>query len=90
MPIPIADGVRFGADAMKHWLETGQDMARFYNSRLSKDFAYMTKLGTCRSPAQAAELWWRAASEAAHDYADQFDRVMAINLNGAATADEDR
>ena len=67
MPIPIADSVQFGADAMQHWLQTGQDMARFYNARLAKDFSYLTAVGTCRSPMQLASLWSRAASEAAHD-----------------------
>ena len=75
---------------MKHWLKAGQDMARFYNARLAKDFGYMTELGLCRSPMQVATLWCRAASETAHDYADQFERVMAINLNGQAELAEER
>jgi len=84
---PVADGMRMGADGMKHWFTAAQDMARFYNERLAKDFGYMTELGTCRSPAQFAALWSKAASETAHDYAEQLDRVLAINLNGADTLD---
>lgn len=84
---PLANGMHLGADSMKHWFTAAQDMARFYNERLAKDFGYMTELGTCRSPAQFAALWCRAASETAHDYAEQLDRVMAINLNGAHTLD---
>lgn len=88
VPIPIAESMQYGADAMKHWLETSQNMARFYNDRLAKDFQYLGEFGTCRSPAQLTALWCRIASETAHDYADQLDRVMAINLNGAATSAE--
>lgn len=80
-PLPFANSMQFSADAMKHWLATGQDMARFYNGRLAKDFCYMTELATCRTPGDIAALWWRAASDAAHDYADQLDRVVAINLD---------
>lgn len=86
-PFPFADGMRMGADSMKHWFSATQDMARFCNERLVKDFGYMTELGTCRSPAQFTALWCRAASETAHDYADQLDRLMAINLNGSDTLD---
>ena len=89
MPIPIAEGIRFGADAMQHWLQTGQDMARFYNERLAKDLSYLTEAATCRSPVQLASLWGRAASETAHDYAEQLDRVMAINLNGSGNDHSD-
>lgn len=88
VPIPIADSVQFSAEAMKHWLETGQDMARFYNARLAKDFRYLGELGTCRSPMQVANLWCRMTSETAHDYADQLDRLMTISMNGAATPPE--
>jgi len=83
MPLPFADGMRYGTEAMKHWFETGQDMARFYNTRLIKDFSYLSEFGTCRTPAQGAEVWLRAASEAARDYADQLDRVMKIAMNGS-------
>jgi len=82
----MMDTMRMGSSAMKHWMETSQDLARFCNARLAKDFAYMTEFGTCRSPAQVAAVWCRAASETAHDYANQLDRVMAINLDGAAAA----
>ena len=85
--IPFAYGMRMGADSMKHWFTAAQDMARFCNERLAKDFSYMTALGTCRSPAQFTAAWCRAASETAHDYAEQLDRVLAINLNGADTFD---
>jgi hypothetical protein len=84
---PAADGMRMGADSIKHWFTAAQDMARFYNERIAKDFGYMTELGTCRSPAQFTAVWCRAASETAHDYAEQLDRVLAINLNGADTLD---
>lgn len=83
-PFPVASSMQFSADAMKHWLATSEDMARFYNGRLAKDFSYMTEFASCRSPGDVAALWWRAASDAAHDYANQLGRVMAINLDADA------
>lgn len=82
--LPFAASMHLGTDTMKHWMEASQDMARFYNGRLSKDFGYITDFASCRSPSDVTALWWRIASEAAHDYADQLDRIIAINLNGAA------
>ncbi|MEL6663683.1 MAG: hypothetical protein AAFR33_11850 [Pseudomonadota bacterium] len=87
-PAPLVNTMTFGADAMKHWLETSQDLARFYNARLAKDFSYMTELATCRSPGDLTALWCRAASEAAHDYANELDRLMAINT--ASSAEENQ
>jgi len=82
MRAPVAESFRYGADAIQHWLETSRDMARFMNARLAKDFSHLSEFGTCRSPRQLASLWCRVASETAHDYANQLDRVMEINLNG--------
>lgn len=84
LPTALVEQMRAGAAAMHTFVATSQDMARFYNERLRKDFAYMSAFGSCRSPADMAELWWRMASEAAHDYADQVDRVIALSLDGAA------
>jgi len=89
MPAPVAESFRYGADAIQHWLQTSQDMARFMNARLAKDFSYLTEFGTCRSPHQVASLWCRVASETAHDYANQLDRVMSINLNGEPVPQRD-
>lgn len=86
-PAPMVASLHLGADAMKHWLETGQDLARFYNDRLARDFTYMTELSACRTPADLTALWCRAASETIHDYADQIDRVMAISLNAGHGGD---
>jgi hypothetical protein len=83
IPIPVADTMQFGADSMKHFVEASQDLAQFYNKRFRKDISFMSELGSCNTPAQGAAVWFRAASEAAHDYVDQFDRVMEITLNGS-------
>ena len=45
----------------------------------------MSELGTCKSPQQGAAVWFRAASEAAHDYVDQFDRFVAITLDSSSS-----
>lgn len=88
-PMPFADTMGLGANAMQHWMETSQEMAKFYQARLAKDIRYMTALGTCRTPADLAAVCTKAASEAAHDYAEQLEKVVAINLNGNATAAAD-
>lgn len=81
-PLPLEVGIHFGANAVKQLMETGLDAARFYNGRLAKDVGLLSEFSLCRTPADVVELWSRAVSEAAHDYADQFDRALAINLNG--------
>lgn len=84
IPIPVADTMQFGADSMKHFMEASQDMAIFYNRRLRKDISFMSELGACKSPQQGAAVWLRAASEAAHDYVDQFDRFVVITLDSSS------
>lgn len=79
-----ANAVRMGAAAMEHWVATGQEMARFYTRRLKKDMETMSAFAACRTPEQFNEVWYKAASETVHDYAEEFDKVMAINLNGSA------
>lgn len=80
------NALRVGANAMEHWVATGQELARFYSDRMKKDFSAMGSFSSCRTPAQFAEAWWSIASDTAHDYVDEFDKLAAINLNG--TADE--
>ena len=59
IPIPFSDTMQLGTDAWRNMFETGQDMARFYNTRLLKDFSYLSELGACRSPSQGAAVWAR-------------------------------
>ncbi len=86
LPTALVEPMRAGATAIHAFVATSQDLARFYNERLRKDFAYLSAFGSCRSPADMAVLWWRMASETAHDYADQVDRVMALSLDGTQDA----
>ena len=85
IPIPVTDTMQFGAVSMKHFMEASQDMAKFYNRRLRKDSSFMSELGTCKSPQQGAAVWFRAASEAAHEYVDQLDRFVAITLDSSSS-----
>ena len=87
VPYPLAETLSSGTDAMRQVMETGADLARFYTTRLGKQVGYMAELATCRSPLQFTVICARAASEAAHDYTDELDRVMAINLNGRLAAE---
>ncbi len=85
IPIPVTDTMSFGAVRMTPFMADSQDMAKFYNRRLRKDISFMRQIGTCKSPQQGAGVWFRAASEAAHDYVDQFDRCVAITLDSSSS-----
>lgn len=69
-----------GSQAMERWVATSQELSRFYTSRLKKDVELANAFASCRSPEEFVEVWSSAASTMVHDYADEFDRVMAINL----------
>lgn len=71
-------------EAWRHWVKTGSEMSQFYNRRLAKDYSYFTQLAQCRTPADYLAVWSGMTSEAAHDYADEVDRVLAINIEGVA------
>lgn len=69
------------AQMMSRLMVTGQEMSRFATARLRKDVGVMSALATCRSPQEFSETWVNHVSEAVHDYADEFDRVMSISLD---------
>tara|TARA_R110000744_G_scaffold52715_3_gene112855 strand:- start:1527 stop:1913 length:387 start_codon:yes stop_codon:yes gene_type:complete len=66
--------------AMQHWAASGQELARFYSTRMQKDLSLMSALTSCKTPQDVSEVWYNAASSAVHDYADEFDRIMEIGL----------
>lgn len=72
-----------GVVAMQNWLQTSQELGYFMAVRAGKDMAGMQKIATCRTPQEVSELWLGLASEAAHDYADEFDRLLSIGRPGA-------
>lgn len=76
----FAGAMTTGADMMRAWFAASQDMGRFYNERLRKDAAQMQAYAKCRTPEELAAVTRQAMSEAAHDYADQFDRVLRLSL----------
>ena len=63
----------------EHWIATNQELARFYTERLKKNMKAFDAYSKCRTPQDVVSAAARTASEAVHDYADEFDRVMAIN-----------
>lgn len=76
------------ARAMRHWAASGQELARFYSTRMKKDMSLMSAFTSCKTPQDFSEVWYNAASSAVHDYADEFGRIMEINLAGISP-DED-
>jgi hypothetical protein len=72
--------MRGGSLAMERWVATSQELSRFYTKRLKKDVELANAFASCRTPEDFAEVWSSAASTMVHDYADEFDRMMAINL----------
>lgn len=84
-----ANAVQNGALAMQHMVAAGQELTRFYVDRVRKDFDTMRAFATCRTPTDLAVVASEAASEMVHDYANEFDTVLAINLNGIAAGERD-
>lgn len=79
-----ANAAQNSALAMQHMVAASQELTRFYVDRVRKDFDTMRAFATCRTPSDLAAVASEAASEMVHDYANEFDAVLAINLNGIA------
>lgn len=69
-----------GREAIKNWFEVNSELTRFMSTRLRKDIAMLNAYAACRSTRDVAEVWQRATSAAVHDYAEELDRLIAINL----------
>jgi hypothetical protein len=80
------NGLGMGAASMGHWVAANQEVTRFYSNRLKKDLAAMSRFAECKTPSEFAGLWVSTARDAAHDYVDELDRLVAINFNGADKA----
>jgi len=72
------DLLRGGTLAMEHWVAGSQELARFYSTRMKKDMSVMSAFASCRTPQDFTEVWSNAASDAVHDYAEEFDRVLTL------------
>ena len=65
---------------MSHWVASSQELARFYSTRMKKDLSLMNALTSCKSAQDFSEVWYNAMSSTVHDYANEFDRILEINL----------
>ena len=70
--------LRGGTQAMEHWVAGSQELARFYSTRMKKGMSAMSAFASCRTPQDFTEVWSNAASDAVHDYAEEFDRVLTL------------
>ncbi len=77
------------ANAMKHYVESNQELIRFYSTRLKKNLATANSLAQCRSVDRASQVWTAAATDTAHDYADEFGRLLTINSAQPVADDSD-
>ncbi len=71
--------MRAMAGGFRHYMQTNEELARFYSNRFRKNIETMRRLSTCRDAQSFSDAWSHAASETAHDYADEFDKLLAIN-----------
>lgn len=69
----------FDPRAVSQWTTVSQELVRFSQHRLKADMTTMQSLPTCRTPQDALGVWSGAVSQYLHDYADLFDRLVAIN-----------
>lgn len=82
MPIVGTEKLLGGsALAMNQLVASSQELARFYSTRMKKDLSFMSTLTACKTPQDFSKAWYNAASSAVHDYADEFDRILAIGLS---------
>ncbi|WP_084396663.1 hypothetical protein [Henriciella aquimarina] len=72
--------VRLGATNFEHWIATNQELTRFWSYRLKKYLATLDSFANCRTSEDFLSTMARAASDTVHDYANEYDRVLAINL----------
>lgn len=81
MPIVGAANLIGGSTlSMKRLVASSQELTRFYSERMKKDLSFMNALTSCKTPQDLTEVWYNAASSAVHDYANEFDRILAIGM----------
>lgn len=78
-----AKAMQLGGANVSHWITTNQELASFWATRLKKNMSMLEGLSRCKTGQDYANVMARAASELVHDYADEFDRVLSINLEPA-------
>ncbi|WP_300392797.1 hypothetical protein [Henriciella sp.] len=85
-PLPGFDTMqafRQGALNLEHWISTSQDLTRFASYRIRKNLETIDAIAKCRTSEDFISAVARAASDTVHDYANEYDRVLAINLASA-------
>lgn len=74
---------RQGALNLEHWISTGQDLTRFASYRVRRNLETLDAFAKCRTTEDLVSAVAKAASDTVHDYASEYDRVLAINLASA-------
>jgi len=85
-PLPGFDAmqaIRQSALGVEHWISTTQDLTRFASYRLRKNLETLDAFAKCRTSKDFISAVARASSDSIHDYANEYDRVLAINLASA-------
>lgn len=54
------------------------ELLRFLSARLAKDVQMLSLLAGCRTPADAAQLQLKVGADAAADYLDETQRMIAL------------
>ena len=70
-----------GFEAMAAMMTLTQDWAAFYAKRARRDYTALCDLQACASPAEAVEIWNRAAASAMRDYAEQIGQAIGETPN---------
>ncbi|WP_084397959.1 hypothetical protein [Henriciella aquimarina] len=69
-----------GGANMDHLFSISQELASFWADRIRKNVSVFHGLSDCRTPEDYMTVMAKAASETVHDFANEFDRMVAINL----------
>jgi hypothetical protein len=82
MPIVGTEKLLGGsARAMNQLVAGSQELMRFYSTRMKKNLSFVSTLTACKTPQDFSKACYNAVSSAVHDYADEFDRILAIGLS---------
>ena len=74
---------RLGALNIEHLISTQQELTRFMSHRIRRNLTTLDAFARCKSSEEVLSAVAKAASDTVHDYANEYDRVFAINLAAA-------
>ena len=66
---------------LEHWAATNRELLEFWSDQAKKNASRFETIGKCRTGEEYISAMARVSSDVVHDLADEFDRVLAINVD---------